>query len=555
MPEFDSFGTRLAGRLIRRVRVRTTHQALAMDALVKLRTPQADLWRRMMLRYAHAFAEGAVAPDTDFRDFKNHVLFPEDGWWGGAATKAQAWYINLTNALTQHEWRNAAFCAGVLCHYLTDPLHPFHTGQSVAENDVHYAADAAVWLNYPALAALGAAEFPGAVVRLDEGSDFLAYALAAGSEAAHGSFDALLSHFDLERARKQPAAGLDRAGRYLMADMIAHATALFAATLDRAITEAGVVPPRVTLTFVGLRSGLAAPFAALAKRSHARKMRRLIRRMAEEQALHGQVLKYLPDEQRVKRDAYAKDVSARQATTAATAALTAEAARVRITNVLPFEPKLAVDTRADEPMRAEIHDLRRPRMVVEPARPAPRSIDPGPSRHRENTTRGDGRRDAGVTLSTYDTKLAAGPAGAGAASASRAAASPALGAGHAAAAMLATASASGLSNFRDRRSMPVPDPADVGLRHFERFAAASKSEQAQMIKSIPGLTAPQAQLLAGAGYATIDAIADASIEKFCADILSFALTKTGQRSLRDAPPPDIETVQKWVDLARAARAA
>ena len=551
MPELDRLGTRLAGRLIRRVRVRTTHQALAMDALAKLSVPEAAQWRRMWLRYAHAFAAGAAAPDTDFCDFKNHVLFPADGWWGGAASKAQAWYINLTTALKKNEWRNAAFSAGVLCHYLTDPLHPFHTGQSVAENDVHYAADAAVWLDYPALAALGEREFPSAVVTLEKGPDFLAYALAAGSEAAHGSFDVLLQHFDLERARKRPAFGLDSAGRYLMADMIAHATALFAATLDRAIAEAGVPPPHVTLAFVGLRSAFASPVAALARGSQARKMRRQIRKMAEEQALYGQVQKHLPAEQRVKRDTYAKDLAARHASAATQAALATAAARSRQTNVLPFEPKPVIEARSDERATGEVYGLRRPRMVVEPARPAPR-------RWEDSAPRDIRTGAVGSELSNFETRGSTTRTGMEPGSkplASRVIATPALGVGHAAAAALTSTASSGLSNFRDRRSMPVPDPAAVTPRRFEQAAAAAHAEHAQLIKGIPGLTAPQAQLLAGAGYATIDAIADASIEKFCADILSFALTKTGQRSLRDTSPPDIETVQKWVDLARAARAA
>ena len=79
---------------------------------------------------------GAAAPDSEFRDYKNHVTLPRDGYWGGAIPKAQSWYLNLTAALAKREWQNAAYCAGVLSHYVIDALDPLHTAQSEAGNDI-----------------------------------------------------------------------------------------------------------------------------------------------------------------------------------------------------------------------------------------------------------------------------------------------------------------------------------------------------------------------------------------------------------------------------------
>ena len=107
-----------------------THHKLALDALRWLECPAADLWQKLFLKHADLYLEGSKAPDQEFKDFKNHVLHPRDDYWGGAAEKVVSWYQHLVEALAQGDWQKAIYCARVLSHYNTDPLHPFHTAQS-----------------------------------------------------------------------------------------------------------------------------------------------------------------------------------------------------------------------------------------------------------------------------------------------------------------------------------------------------------------------------------------------------------------------------------------
>ena len=60
---------------------------------------------------------------------------------GAPCTSVQQWFQKTVTALRQSNWNEAAFNAGVLSHYYTDPIQPFHTGQSEAESNIHRAAE------------------------------------------------------------------------------------------------------------------------------------------------------------------------------------------------------------------------------------------------------------------------------------------------------------------------------------------------------------------------------------------------------------------------------
>ena len=363
-----SFGTRLAARLIRRSQTTATHQAIAFDAIACLSSPNANAWQRMFLKQAQLFALGAAAPDAEFRDYKNHVVFPRDGYWGGAIPKAQSWYLNLTTALAKREWQNAAYCAGVLNHYVIDALHPLHTAQSEAENDIHYALDVTVWTTYATLARQGTT-LKSSPVALSAEPGFLALALCAGAERANQNYEKLLAHFDMARAVTDPAMGLDIIGRQVMAGVIADATQMLAAIFDRAIADAGTEASQVPLVGASLTAALGLPLAAMANARRTRTSLRQIVLMFDELVATGRVTKHLPDEERAKRDLYAKEILG---------------ARVKsnVDNVFPFVPNSKVSTPAtvpaaegDEDTGGEVIVLTRNRVKMEPVRPAPRRVE------------------------------------------------------------------------------------------------------------------------------------------------------------------------------------
>ena len=326
----------------------------------------------MFLRHAQVFALGADAPDADFRDFKNHLLFPADNFWGGAPAKANCWYRHLVTALQKQEWQNAAYCAGVLSHYVGDAVHPLHTAQSRADNDIYAALAMNVSAIYDQLKTTAARTASMPVVSAKD----LDAALKAGATEAQAQYLPLLAHFALQRALFAPAAGLDTEGRALMAAALSRAVMLVAAVLDAALTEAAVAPPAGGLTLRALQALAVSPVTAGSNWRHRVAVRRAVAAMGAEIRTTGHLEATLPDEMRAKRDAYAKEI-----------AMVSSAAQTSVgsaDNVVVFNP-----ARSASPLRendgnndAEVIDLRRERRAVEAARPAPRKIDADPIRRR-----------------------------------------------------------------------------------------------------------------------------------------------------------------------------
>src|SRR5262249_23669551 len=150
-----------------------THHKLALDALCHLKGTDADYWQRVFLLHAGLYLEGAEAPDDDFKDYENHVLHTRDGLWGGAPEKVRSWYHHVVEALSVEDWPTAAYCAGVLSHYYSDPLQPFHTAQSEAENNIHRAVEWSIAHNYAELRQLGVSDYANIRVEAGTGPNWL----------------------------------------------------------------------------------------------------------------------------------------------------------------------------------------------------------------------------------------------------------------------------------------------------------------------------------------------------------------------------------------------
>ena len=118
-------------------RCRTTHHFIAFDALQLLSGADAQDWKNLLLRHHAKLLKGARAPDTEFKDFQNHVLHVQEGEWGGARDAAMLWYGKAVEALRAQKWGKAAYALGVLTHYYSDPIHPFHTAQSEEDAAIH----------------------------------------------------------------------------------------------------------------------------------------------------------------------------------------------------------------------------------------------------------------------------------------------------------------------------------------------------------------------------------------------------------------------------------
>jgi hypothetical protein len=198
-------------RIVYAAHANGTHHKLALDALARVQSANSERWQNLFLKYAKRYLEGSKAPDNTFKDFKNHVLHVRDDYWGGAPEKAQEWYGELLKALRGQAWSDAAYAAGVLSHYYIDPIQPFHTGQTEAENAIHRACEWSINRSYDDLAKLGRERFAQIEVAVPDGEHWLKDMVCQGAEASNRYYEKLIAHYDIHRGAVDPPAGLDRA--------------------------------------------------------------------------------------------------------------------------------------------------------------------------------------------------------------------------------------------------------------------------------------------------------------------------------------------------------
>lgn len=114
-------------------------------------------------------------------------------------------------------------------------------------------------------------------------------------------------------------------------------------------------------------------------------------------------------------------------------------------------------------------------------------------------------------------------------------------------------SRAGIYKVRDLLTCNVEQAAaQIGVRYITPQRLSLWQAQSRLVCSVPWLRGTHAQLLAGAGFDTIEKVAAADKAAVCAAILQFAGTRDGQSVLRAGAPPDIECVGRWVEAASLA---
>lgn len=94
--------------------------------------------------------------------------------------------------------------------------------------------------------------------------------------------------------------------------------------------------------------------------------------------------------------------------------------------------------------------------------------------------------------------------------------------------------------------------ARLGARHLTASRIAAWKNQARLVCSIPWLRGTHAQLLVGAGYASIEKILSADRPVVCAAIMQFATTRDGQSILRNGQPPEMDRIMRWIENSQQA---
>ena len=601
-------------RIVYAAHANGTHHKLALDALQRLQSPHAEQWRRVFLKHVALYLEGSKDPDNKFKDFKNHVLHVRDNYWGGAPEKVQNWYGHAVTALKAGNWSEAVYAAGVLSHYYTDPIHPFHTGQTEAENNIHRAVEWSINRSYDTLKAQGEQAFGGLIVDVPAGDTWLRAMTLNGAEFSNKSYEKLIAHYDISRGVVDPPAGLDAVGRKVVAELLIYAAAGFARILDRALEESGQLPPEVSLTMDTVLAGVKIPAKALQKRLTNAADRDLVQRMYDELKATGTVDKTLPEDDRTVRDLHAAEVLAPQQVAAA------EARKARLVQEVP-------------------QPVERPRPVAAAELPEP----PAPV-HGESAAVAPAAAEAGEPVVISDAVavealeqavLAAGPVVAEmegplqigedeAPPADLVVADESEAAGSIAAETIAEAApidAVAQESTEEAHVDPEPEteaeadpeapaavvltprdarpaksylvPGDdverapsigaktarrlnnVGVTTVQDFLEEDADQlatmlghrsltgrllrewqhQARLVMAVPGLRGTHAQLLVGAGFKDAAAIADADADQLCAAVITYATSREGQSILRDGDAPDIAKIKGWIEFAEQAVAA
>jgi Domain of unknown function (DUF4332) len=603
--------------LLRASKARGTHHHLALDALDVMSASSA--WRRLFYKHIGTYLDGAKAPDTAFKDFKNHVLHPRDGFWGGAPERAEVWYGECVAALVKKDWPAATYAAGVLTHYCSDPCMPLHTHQTAAESNIHAALEWTVSTSYARLIALSETLPNTPRAALSVGPRWLTDLMYAAATEATQHYETLLAHYDFKRGVVAPEEGLDLVGQRAAASMLRYARHLVAGVLDRAIAEAAVTPDEVNLASDAVRAFISWPISKRRKNKDFAQDRRLIEAMYDELMATGLVDKTLRDDERQIQALYQAEVlDARLSatTTLAQSVPTATGTRSSTVQTEPTLPRVAAEgsteipvpgpatgpapePEADDPNAdaAEASDgtiVRGKRVAIETPRPAPRRIEAPEAR-----TYAEVRADPTLEPTAANVAVSDADDAAGTARPAPAAALPMAFASVQPIAIPApppVTGASSLSTYRpaDRatntsRLSPDSDVVDapsigpktaarlnaIGIDTVSDFlkahpiALASRleashlspdvltawQEQARLMLRLPDMRAMHAQILVGAGYKTVEAIAAADPSVLCADVLHHALSPDGQRLLREGRAPDMEQIVALAAQAREVKAA
>lgn len=577
-------------RVLRTAHAKGSHHKLALDALPLLTGPGAEGWARVFLKHAESFMTGSKAPDDVFKDFKNHVLHPRDGYWGGAPEKVDAWYQTLIGELRAGHLERAVYAAGVMSHYLVDPMHPFHTGQSEAENNIHRALEWSINRSFDALAEIGRGRVRNCDIAIAPGTAGLKDLVCRGADKANASYELLIAHYNINKGVSDPPAGLDTVARNIIGELIVYATTAIARVIERALAEAAVEPPEVELTLETIIATLKIPVKQLAKRLADAQDRKIVQAMYDELSATGRVDKMLPEDDRAVRTAFAAEVMP------ARLAEQARARAARVTLATPVEvapapvvPQLAAapaETAAAASAEAQVAEkdgeplaklqsrtaLPRPPLsaslisLLEPLAPrgaaptavAAAAVSPPPLPQVANSVEPAPELAAAVARSAAvaEVKKAIAERAAAPATSPRIylkpeddiEAAPSIGP--------KTAEALAVAGLRTVADLLAADPdvvaAKTGNRHIDALTVRDWQDQARLVCTVPGLRGTGAQLLVGAGYRSLRALAEADAGKLSADVLAFAATSAGHRILREGQPPDIEKIKAWAESAKEA---
>ena len=469
----------------------STHHKLAMDALRYLRAGEFEDWARLFLSEVQFYMDGAKAPDTKFKDFRNHVLHVSDNFWGGAVLTAEQWYARLVEQLKAKDWQRAVYCAGVLSHYVTDPLMPLHTGQTEDEAQVHKFIEWGTARIYEQLvcthdAARSLMNWRHPEYRISE--DWLALLIIEGAELSHKHYDVMIDHYDPTHAKKDPTVGFDTTSRASIAKLLGWSIRAMAFVIDQAIIESNVTPPKRSLAVSTVLSGMSTPLLWITRKLADKADRVAVQKIWDELQQTGKVINSLPEDDRTIRAAHAKEVLG----------ITLE------------------------------------QLDAQPVRKAGSQHESGLA---ETISINKARDSAKSSLRFYlelDSPVVDAPS-----------------IGPKTAARLHQIDIHTVEQLVDANPDDAADQLDQSWITEDVFIGWQ--QQATMMCRVPGLRGHDAQLLVEVGVTRPEELANVDANDLLAKLTALAETAQGERILRSSNPPDLDEVERWIGFASQAR--
>lgn len=556
----------------------STHHKLALDALNHIRGPVAENWRNLCLKNVEIYLDGSKAPDNKFKDFKNHVLHVREGYWGGAVTATQKWYEATVAALRAKKWSDAVYAAGVLSHYYTDPIQPFHTGQSEAEGVVHRAAEWSIACAYRELTEILEADLGGwPEVTVPTGADWLAKMVTAGADLANPHYDVCIEHYDIKQGVKNPPAGLDQEMKDRIARLIGHAVVGYARVMERALADAEAAPPASNITLLGLMSQLTIPLFWITKKLKDAKERAIVEATFKEFQATGKVVDALTEDDYTIRAIHTEEVLKKplqeldeQAPPTSMGVAHGTGAPARPRPVKQAKVKSApspapvaepeakpVAAKPTPPKTAKVEPPKVEQKPVEPAKPP---VQTPPLQKQSDQKQPDPKPVAPVPPPVVNQAPPAKPQPAKPHPAPAAEAkedrfyldlsmpvekAPSIGAKTA-----ALLEEQGISTVGDLLAIDPDRLADrIKDPHIDAYTILTWQMQADLCCSVPSLRGHDAQILTACGISHRDELATCRAETLLTKVDAFVTTPAGERILRGGQRPDLQEVSHWIACA------
>ncbi len=524
----------------------STHHKLALDALNHIRGPAADNWRNLCLKNVETYLDGSKAPDNKFKDFKNHVLHVRDNYWGGAITATQKWYDATVEALRAKKWSDAIYAAGVLSHYYTDPIQPYHTGQCEAEGVVHRAAEWSIACAYRDLTDILEADLGGwPEVTVPNGADWLPKMVKAGADLANPHYEVCIEHYDIKQGVKNPPAGLDQEMKDRIAKLIGHAVVGYARIMERALADAEASPPATSITLLGIMSQLTIPIFWVTKKLKDAKERAIVEATFKEFQATGKVVDALTEDDYTIRAIHAEEVLKQpleqldeQAapTSMGVAHGTGAPARPRPTKQVKPKvvaaPPIVAD--APKPVPTKPAKVEPPKIEQKPVEPVkapvtkPAATAPTPTVKAQPATPPETKADRFYLDLSMPVEKA-----------------PSIGTKTA-----AVLEKQGIETVGDLLSIDPDRLADrIKDPHIDSYTILTWQMQADLCCTVPSLRGHDAQILTACGISHRDELASARADALLHKVDSFVITPAGERILRGGERPDLKEVSHWIACA------